>query len=79
MHNGCWSPSKLAYSIFVLYTSPKQIYSLPCLLRRRVLSTQSFRVMEKKAMPKATLQMYIRSCVLLEWVWSAIEGLTRAQ
>jgi hypothetical protein len=33
------------------------VYScLPCRLRRRVLSTQSFRVMEKKAMPTATLR-----------------------
>jgi hypothetical protein len=35
----------------------------PCLLRRRVLSTQSFRVIEKKAATTATLRMYQTTCV----------------
>ena len=50
--------------------SPGAYSCLPCRLRRRVLSTQSFRVMEKKAMPTATLRMYQTTCVRVfgaEW------------
>lgn len=58
--------------------SVPSLYScLPCLLRRSVLSTQSFRKMEKMAMPTAMLRIYQPTCVISRWC--GMEGLTREQ
>ena len=51
IHRALWPRSTRI--CFLESTAP---YSLPCLLRRRVLSTQSFLPREKKAMTTATLQ-----------------------
>lgn len=51
-----YTQSSLAQKHPNLFPESTAPYSLPCLLRRRVLSTQSFLPREKKAMTTATLR-----------------------